>query len=197
MDTTLENPAYREIFQVAKKKGHTDIYAHYLSTIVVEDIPLTEALKVAELYESAYDECISSGFSEPYSRIYAKEYSSGMNKDAGIARVYAKSYEIKILEGLDHNSAWCFADDYVCAWSNYRGEAFIDESFNEDILPQAEAKFRYRSNDLYSQSEYESRFEMEFHDIRYREDISILDALEHAHARAEEHLVNRKPRRRN
>lgn len=191
-NTDLGNPAYREIFQVAKNNGHTDIYAHYLSSIIVGDTPLSKALKTAELYESAYNECIESGYSEAYSRIYAQEYSSDLRKDTKIAQVYARCYEIKIQEGLPHNNAWCFADDYVEVWLKHGDEPFIDDTFNEYLLAEAEATYRYRPNEKYSEFEYVNLFEIEFHNIRHRENISICDALEHAHECADKQLMRRK-----
>jgi hypothetical protein len=191
-NTDLGNPAYREIFQVAKDSGHTDIYAHYLSSIIVGDTPLSKALKTAELYESAYNECIESGYSEAYSRIYAQEYSSDLRKDTKIAQVYARCYEIKIQEGLPHNNAWCFANDYVEVWMSHGDEPFIDDTFNAYLLPTAEAKQSYRPNEKYSEYEYVTLFEIDFNNIRHRENISICDALKHAHEYADKKLLSRK-----
>jgi hypothetical protein len=175
--------------------------AHLLSTIVVDDIPLSRALNSADLYNSYYIECIKSGNSEFYSNIYAeflvKEYAksySSLYHYPEVARVFATSYEIKTKEGCNPEKAWDFSEEYANLWFDIRLDPFPDGSFHEFILARTEASLRYRHNKIYSKEEYISSFETNYHNLRHKGNISIIDASEQAHFATDQFLKNRKHR---
>ncbi len=181
-NNTFENPAYKEVYTAAKHQGKTDMYAHYLSEYLIIEPCYSKKIKDAEVFELAYNQCIDSGKSEVYSKVYARELAGALYKNHVYADIFATSYENKVKQGASESEAWCYADDYLEVYSECPWDP-SDDQMNEHSLVKVHAKRLSRFHRNFSESDIKMYLEKEYHRIKKENSmngLSVEDTLKAA-----------------